>query len=200
MRIKRPKHGNEESRLMYQRIHFKNVTTLIAVAILTTLSANISFADPVRYSPFNYPDAMGGSWGPTGVRSAGGQDLYITGSVHPTPPPSPTPACVVASHGLLYKGGLNGDGSFTVLDYPSSTDITVTGTVLYGPDALPPSDVSLVGSYTKCEDVQNNTGIRNHGLLYQGPPDNSGGSWQTIDFPLPSPSPGEQVINTIVHS
>jgi hypothetical protein len=59
--------------------------------------------------------------------------------------------------------------------------------------------VRIVGSYTKCEDSQNNTGIRNHGLLYEGPPDGSG-SWQTIDFPLPSPSPGEQVINTIAHS
>jgi hypothetical protein len=122
---------------MYQRIHFKNVITLIALTILTTLSANISFADPVSYSPFSYPDAMGGSFGPTGVRSAGGEDLYITGSVHP-PAPSPTPACLVSSHGLLYKGPLSGEGSWTVLDYPSSTNITVSGTVLYGPDALPP--------------------------------------------------------------
>jgi hypothetical protein len=87
------------------------------------------------------------------------------------------------------------------LDYPSSSGTTVTGTVLYGPDGLPPSNVRIVGSYTKCEDE--GTGVRNHGLLYEGPTDGSG-TWQTIDFPLsaatPSPSPGEQVLNTIVHS
>jgi hypothetical protein len=176
----------------------KALTTLVLLGILTPLCVNISFAQ-VNYSQFNYPDTMGGSFGPTGVRGAEGRDVYVTGAVHPTPPPTPTPACFVDSHGLLYKGKLNGNGSWTVLDYPSSSGTTVTGTVLYGPDTLPPSDVRLVGSYTICEE----SGTRNHGLLYEGPPDGSG-TWQTIDFPIsaatPSPSPGEQVLNTIAHS
>jgi len=185
---------------MYHPIHLKSTITLVAVGLLTTLIANVAVAQ-VKYSPFNYPDAMGGSFGPTGIRGAGGQNVFITGSVHPTPPPTPTPPCFVDSHGLLYTGPLSGEGSWTVLDYPSSSPSpTVTGTVLYGPDNLPPNNVRIVGSYTLCDDPN---GTRNHGLLYEGPPDGSG-TWQTIDFPIsaatPSPSPGEYVLNTIAHS
>src|SRR5205823_5993473 len=113
--------------------HVRVLSTLAVLCLIQSLIANVAFAQ-VKYSPFNYPDAMGGSWGPTGVRSAGGQNVFVTGSVHP-PAPSPTPSCFVASHGLLYEGPLNGNGNWTVLDYPSSPGVTVTGTVLYGPDA-----------------------------------------------------------------
>src|SRR5207249_6813724 len=106
------------------------------------------------------------------------------------------PPCSVGSHGILYEGSLSGSGDWTVLDYPSSSNITVTGTVLYGPDALPPGNVRIVGSYTICEDE--GTNVRNHGLLYEGPTDGSG-TWQTIDYGGPL-LPGEQVLNTIVHS
>ena len=174
-----------------------------ALCLIQSLVANVAFAQ-AKYSPFNYPQANGGSYGPTGIRSAGGQNVFVTGSVHPvtspTPTPTPTPTCspspAPSSHGILYEGPLNGNGNWTVLDYPSSPDITVTGTVLYGPDMLPPSDVRIVGSYTKCEDE--GTGVRNHGLLYEGPPEGPG-MWHTIDYGGPLP-PGEEVHNTIVHS
>ena len=190
--------------------HTRVLWTIAALCLLQPLCANISFAQ-VKYSPFNRPDVTG-TTGVTGIRGAGGQNVLITAGFHPSPPPSPTPmsTCSPApspdSHGLLYVGPLSGggnSGSWTQLDYPSSAGITVTGTVLYGPDNLPPTNVRLVGSYTTCEDSQNNTGIRNHGALYEGLPDGSG-TWQTIDFPIaqvtPSPFPGEEVHNTIAHS
>jgi hypothetical protein len=183
--------------------HVRVLSTLAALFLIQSLIANVAFAQ-AKYSTFNYPQANGGSYGPTGIRSAGGQNVFVTGSVHPlmsaTPTPTPTPTCSPApspaSHGLLYEGPLNGNGNWTVLDYPSSPGITVTGTVLYGPDALPPNNVRIVGSYTKCEDQ--GTGVRNHGLLYEGPTDGSG-NWQTIDYGGPL-RPGEVVLNTIVHS
>jgi hypothetical protein len=186
--------------------HVHVLSTFAAVCLIQSLIANVAFAQ-AKYAPFNYPDVNGGSYGPTGIRSAGGQNVFVTGSFHPatptptgTPTPTPIPTCSPApspaSHGLLYEGPLSGNGTWTVLDYPSSPGITVTGTVLYGPDALPPNNVRIVGSYTKCEDE--GTGVRNHGLLYEGPTDGSG-TWQTIDYGGPL-RPGEQVLNTIVHS
>jgi hypothetical protein len=173
--------------------HVRVFSTLAALCLIQSLIANVAFAQ-AKYSQFEYPQANGGSYGPTGIRSAGGQDVFVTGSVHPSP--APTPPCPVGSHGILYEGSLSGNGDWTVLDYPSSPGITVTGTVLYGPDALPPGNVRIVGSYTKCEDE--GTNVRNHGLLYEGPTDGSG-TWQTIDYGGPL-LPGEQVLNTIVHS
>jgi hypothetical protein len=190
---------NTQTKKPTKRIpHVRVFSTLAALCLIQSLIANVAFAQ-AKYSTFSYPNANGGSYGPTGIRSAGGQNVFVTGSVHPSP--TPTPPCSVVSHGILYEGALSGNGDWTVLDYPSSPGITVTGTVLYGPDGLPPSNVRIVGSYTKCEDE--GTNVRNHGLLYEGPTDGSG-TWQTIDFPIaaatPSPSPGEQVLNTIVHS
>lgn len=176
--------------------HVRVLWTLAALCLIQSFIANATFAQ-AKYSLFSDPQAIGGTQGPTGVRGAGGQNVYVTGIYHPpTPTPSPSPSCPPStSSGLLYLGPLSGggaSGSWTILNYPSSPGITVTGTALYGPDNLPPSNVRLVGSYTKCEDPV----VRNHGLLYEGPTDGSG-TWQTIDFPDP---PGEHVFNTIAHS
>ena len=57
----------EESPDMYQPIHFKNITTHLALAILIILRANTCFAQ-VSYSTFNYPGAAGDSTFLTGVR------------------------------------------------------------------------------------------------------------------------------------
>jgi hypothetical protein len=175
-------------------LHMRVLWTIAALCLIQSLIANVAFAQ-VKYSLFSDPQAIGGTQGPTGVRGAGGQDVYVTGIYHP-PTPTPSPGCPPTnSNGLLYVGPLSGggnSGSWTILNYPSSPGITVTGTALYGPDNLPPSNVRLVGSYTKCEDPT----VRNHGLLYEGPTDGSG-TWQTIDFP---DHPGEHVFNTIAHS
>src|SRR5262249_38957976 len=163
--------------------HVRMLFTLAVLCLIQSLIANVAFAQ-VNYSTFSYPGAgPEDRQGPTGVRGAGGQDVYVTGIWNDC-----------SSHGLLYVGPLSGggnSGSWTVLHYPSSRGITVAGTSLYGPDGLPPGNVRLVGSYTKTE-----TGHMNHGLLYEGPPDNSCSvvCWQTIDFPIAG------LRNTIAHS
>jgi len=159
---------------------------LVTLASVIILCANVAFAQ-VKYSTFSYPGAaMGDSQGPTGVRGAGGQDVYVTGIWNHTN----------VSSGLLYVGPLSGggnSGSWTVLNYPNSPGVTVKNTSLYGPDGLPSGHVRLVGSYTTSSPTPPPL---NHGLLYEGPPDGSG-TWQTIDYPNP---PGQQVQNTIAHS
>ena len=142
------------------------------------LRANTCFAQ-VSYSTFNYPGAAGDSTFLTGVRGAGGGDIYITGTYEQQGSTD--------TQGLLYQGPLSGVGQWTILNFPGAD---ITGTALYGPDSLAPDSVRLVGSYKQTE-----TGQQDHGLLYEGPPDGTG-SWQTIDFP----SMGETVLNTIAHS
>ena len=159
--------------------------TIAALCLIQSLIANVAFAQ-VKYSTFSYPGAAtGDSQGPTGIRGAGGQDVYVTGIWNDG-----------SSHGLLYVGPLSGggnSGSWTPLNYPNFPGVTVMNTSLYGPDGLPSGNVRLVGSYTTSSPTPPPL---NHGLLYEGPPDGSG-NWQTIDYPNP---PGEQVQNTIAHS
>jgi hypothetical protein len=161
-------------------IQFKSAAALLALGVLTILSANTSFAQ-VDYSTFNYPDAMGGSTFLTGVRGAGEGNVYVTGTFRPQDSSG--------TQGLLYQGLLDGSGQWTILNFPGSSGVTVTSTALYGPNGLPSNNVRLVGSY-KLSDSQ-----FDHGLLYEGPPDGSG-AWQTLDYP----SVGETVLNTIAHS
>ncbi len=124
---------------MYQPIQFKNTTILLALAILTILCANISFAQ-VDYSTLNYPGgAMGSSTFLTGIRGAGGENVYITGFY--------ALAGETNGQGLFYQGLLDGSGDWTLLNFPSSPGVTVTSTTLYGPDALSSNNVRLVGSY-----------------------------------------------------
>src|SRR5215471_16241549 len=165
------------------------LSTLAALCLLQPLIANVSFAQAL-YSPFSYPGAAATEpQGPTGVRGAGGEDVYVTAIWNSG-----------SSQGLLYFGPLSGggnNGTWTVLNYPGAGN-----TSLYGPNGLASGNVRLVGSYTACDATPP---PRNHGLLYEGPPDNSCSTcWQTIDFPIsaasPSPSPEEVVQNTIAHS
>ena len=168
-------------------LHVRAFWTVAVLCLAQPLIANVSFAQ-VSYSLFSYPGAATTEpQGPTGVRGAGGEDVYVTAIWNSG-----------SSQGLLYFGPLSGggnDGTWTVLNYPGAGN-----TSLYGPDSLPSGDVRLVGSYTTCEPTPP---VRNHGLLYEGPTDGSG-TWATIDFPIsaasPSPSPGEEVHNTIAHS
>ena len=168
----------EERPDMCQPIRFKNTTTQLALAVLIMLCANTCFAQ-VSYSTFNYPGAVGDSTFLTGVRGAGGGDVYITGTY--------MQQGSTDTQGLLYQGSLSGGDQWTILNFPGAD---VTSTALYGPDGLPPDNVRLVGSYKQTE-----TGQQDHGLLYEGPPDGTG-TWQTIDFS----SVGETVLNTIAHS
>ena len=85
----------EESPDMYQPIHFKNITTHLALAILIILRANTCFAQ-VSYSTFNYPGAAGDSTFLTGVQGAGGGNVYITGTYEQQGSTD--------TQGLLYQG------------------------------------------------------------------------------------------------
>src|SRR5437764_14167497 len=127
---------------MYQPIQVKNAVTLLALTALTILFASTSLAQ-VDYSSFNYPDAMGGSTFLTGVRGAGGGNVYVTGTFRPQGSQD--------TQGLLYQGLLNGTGQWTVLNFPSSGGVTVTSTALYVPNGLPSNNVRLVGSYYKSD-------------------------------------------------
>src|SRR5438094_6554633 len=80
--------------------HVRVFSTLAALCLIQSLIANVAFAQ-AKYSTFNYPQSNGGSYGPTGIRSAGGQNVFVTGSVHPSP--APTPPCPVGSHGILTR-------------------------------------------------------------------------------------------------
>ena len=164
-------------------LHMRLLWTIAVLCMLQPLCANTSFAQ-VTYSPFSYPlAATTDSQGPTGVRGAGGQNVYVTGIWHHENIQQQN-----ISSGLLYVGPLSGggnSGSWTVLNYPGAAN-----TSLYGPDGLPPVRVRLVGSYTL------SGSSFNHGLLYEGPPNNSCNvvCWQTIDFPIFG------LRNTIAHS
>src|SRR5256885_251874 len=92
---------------MYQPIQFKHAASLLALTVLTILSASTSFAQ-VDYSTFNYPDAMGGSTFLTGVRGAGVSNVYVTGTFRPQGSQD--------TQGLLYQGLLDGTGQWTVLN------------------------------------------------------------------------------------
>jgi len=46
------------------------LSILAALCLIQSLIANVAFAQ-AKYSPFEYPQANGGSYGPTGIRSAG---------------------------------------------------------------------------------------------------------------------------------
>src|SRR5438046_10450691 len=105
--------------------HVRVFSTLAALCLIQSLIANVAFAQ-AKYATFNYPQSNGGSYRPTGIRSAGGQNVFVTGSVHPSP--APPPPCAVGSHGILYEGPLSGSGHGTVLGEPSSPSTTVTVT------------------------------------------------------------------------
>lgn len=151
--------------------------------MLTILCANTSFAQ-VDYSTLNYSGgAMGSSTFLTGIRGAGGENVYITGFY--------TLAGETNGQGLFYQGLLDGSGDWILLNFPSSVGLTVTSTTLYGPDTLTSNNVRLVGSYKKTQ-----TGDYDNGLLYEGPPDGSG-TWETIDFPS---TMTETVLDTLAHS
>ncbi len=76
---------------------------------------------------------------------------------------------------------------------------TVTASTYYGPDTfkfnpgLGAGNVRAVGSYQYAD-----SGARNHGMMYEGPPA-GGGVWTQIDVP-PGAVGGQSVANTIAHS
>lgn len=155
------------------------------------LSCNSSNPTPatITYATFNYPDgATGSSTYLTGIRGVdSSSNVYISG-IYAAPGDS-----VTEGEGLLYTGPITGGGTWQVLNYPSSSGVTVTSTALYGPNnSLTSGNVQIVGNYTTSEN-----GAFDLGLLYQGPTDGSG-SWTTLNPQILEPI--RTVRNTIAHS
>lgn len=122
----------------------------------------------------------------TGVRGIeNSSNVYITGIYGQT--------TGNMSSGIIYSGPIStNNGKWYMLNYPSSANLTVTSTSLYGPNnGAVSGSVQIVGNYTSKENGSNALG-----LLYEGPLDGSG-SWTTLLPPSPDTSP---VINTIAHS
>lgn len=139
-----------------------------------------------KYFVFNYPATVAGNTFLTGIRrtsSSRKDQVYISGFFTEQSGP-----LVIA---FVYKGSLSGKGKFYVLQFPSSTGVTVTSTNLYGPNNAPRrGQIRVVGNFTTSE-----AGSSALGCLYEGKLDGSG-TWTQL---LPS-FPSVTVLNTIAHS
>ncbi|MCE5293445.1 MAG: hypothetical protein LLF94_02370 [Chlamydiales bacterium] len=159
----------------------RHFTRLMLLALSFTLSLSAERA----YFTFNYPAGPeGGETLLTGLRGLKSDPSKVLMSgFYKYPGGSP----VVA---FMYKGRLpNQDGSFYILNYPSSPGLTVAETNLYGPNNGKKNNIQVVGNYTTVE-----AGTTAFGCLYQGPLDGTG-SWRTL-----VPTSAEPVLNVIAHS
>lgn len=126
----------------------------------------------------------------TGVRGLRSGEVVLSG----------TALVEGVQNGLIYTGPISptDPGGVHILT-PAFAGQSVTGATFYGPDtfAFNPSlgagNIRAVGSY-----IYADSGVRNHGMLYQGPP-SGGGTWTQIDVPS-SVVGGKVVENTLAHS
>lgn len=102
---------------------------------------------------------------------------------------------------ILYRGPMSDTTLGTVYELtPAFENQTVISSTFYGPNTsvfdrqIPIGEVRAVGSYVISQD----TGTRNHGMLYEGALDGSG-TWTQIDVPSNLVG-GQTVADTIVHS
>ena len=136
-----------------------------------------------KYFTFDFPASVpGGKTLLTGIRGVTDSNkVYISGFYEP--PESQTIP-------FIYKGCLCGKkGNWYTLNFPSSPEMTVIATNLYGVNNGIGSNVQVVGNYMTEE-----TSSATLGCLYEGPIDGTG-EWTTL---LPTSS--EPVLNTIAHS
>ena len=126
----------------------------------------------------------------TGVRADYDGSVILTGSQGTSGSSATQP--------FLYQGPLNDTSAGTLhLLTPTFAGQSVTTGTLYGPDTaiFTPSiglgNVRSVGSYQYAESAP---GVINHGMIYQGRVDGTGGSWTQIDVP----SNGVDVVGGVV--
>jgi len=170
---------------------FRKISPLFCTLAFITLLFFSSSCNPegIEYSTLNYASAVSGSSTYlTGIRGVtDSEHVYISGIYTP-----PGDTVNSGAQGLLYTGPILGGGTWQVLNYPSSSGLTVTSTALYGPNnGTSTGNIQIVGSYTTSQ-----TGGNDLGLLYQGPTDGSG-TWATLN---PQSLEERPVINTIAHS
>lgn len=145
----------------------------------------------------------------TGVRGAGGNNVALTFGVIPAGQPDPP-----LPQAALYYGPLNDVATATpVILTPRFSGQTVTSATFYGPNThqfnprlIPEGQVQAVGNYT------NTISKFQQGMIYLGPPNNSGGTWTPINVPSSGSgvvggvsacegrSPSCSVASTIPHS
>jgi len=141
------------------------------------------------YKTFNFPGSLPGSKTLlTGIRQINKNNYVITGFYE-------YPESAFSTISFVFKGKLNGNGKWYILNYPSSPDITVEQTNLYGPDVVHNHcngtiTYNVVGNYTKV-DVTSTYGALYQGLL------NGIGKWTTI---VPTPLSSDPILGTICHS
>ena len=116
----------------------------------------------------------------------------------------------VDTRAFLFQGPLNNTAAGTVhlLD-PVFAGQDITTSTFYGPDTsiftpdIGLGNVSAVGSY---QYEQSPAGVVNHGMIYQGPIDGTGGTWTQVDVPSNGVNVtggvviGTTVADTILHS
>jgi hypothetical protein len=168
----------------------KSVGLILATLALTACNSGSSSSSNPPVATIQYATLTGYSGGiansatvVTGIRGVeSSTNVYISGIYSES-----------VNQGLLYVGPLSASGgSWNVLNYPSSSGVTVTSTALYGPNnGTAAGTIQIVGNYTTVE-----SGSSALGLLYQGTPAGVG-TWQTL---LPPSPDGSTVINTIAHS
>jgi hypothetical protein len=142
-------------------------------------------AEPVSCVTILGPDQL-----VTGVRGTTGSEVVLTG----------TSSANGISTAIVYVGPLSPTQPGGVHSLPPViAGQTVTSSTYYGPDTpsfnpgIGAGNVRLVGSYQYTE-----SDVRNHGMLYQGPP-SGGGIWTQIDVPSDAVG-GKVVANTLAHS
>ena len=142
------------------------------------------------HSQITYQTVLGPGDVVTGVRA----DLYgaviLTGD-HIT-------GSGTSTESFIYQGPLNDVSAGTLYLFdPVISGETITTATFYGPDtsifdpSLGLGNIRAVGSYQYAESP---AGVVNHGMLYQGPPNGSGGTWTQLDVP----SDGTNVVSGIV--
>ncbi len=137
-----------------------------------------------KYFIFNFPSTEpGGQTLLTGIREVDHKQnqVFISGFYN-----APDGVTVIP---FVYKGSLAGEGTWNILNYPSSPGTTVNLTNLYGPNNGPKSTIQVVGNYTTVE-----TGSKKIGCLYEGPL-NGSGKWTSL-----IPTSKKPVLDTIAHS
>jgi hypothetical protein len=165
-----------------------NATTVFASQAGTDLYSGQSISGRTQNSIFNETFI-------TGVRGDYDGNVILTGD-----------QVLVGSGGntqaILYRGPMADTSLGTVYTLnPTFENQTVVSSTFYGPTTsvfdrtIPIGEVRAVGSYVISED----TGVRNHGMLYQGTVDGKVGTWTQVDVPS-SLVGGENVVDTILHS
>jgi Ca2+-binding RTX toxin-like protein len=172
----------------------------------TTTYASAAATDALlgaTHTQINYQTILGPLDIITGIRADLEGTVILTGSKGA--------AGSTGTQAFLFQGPLNDTaaGTLHVLTPDFGAGQTITTATFYGPNTsiFEPSiglgNVRAVGSYQYAESP---AGVFNHGMIYEGRIDGTGGSWTQVDVPSDGTNVvggvviGTSVANTILHS